>query len=34
MTAAQNEAVKQQASKRVAIRFHPEKIASWDHRKM
>ncbi len=34
MTAAQNEAVRKQASKRVAIRFHPEKIASWDHRKL
>ncbi len=34
MTAAQNEAVRKQASKRIAIRFHPEKIASWDHRKL
>lgn len=34
MTSAQNEAVRKQASKRIAIRFHPEKIASWDHRKL
>lgn len=34
MTPAQNEAVKTQAAKRIAIRFHPEKIASWDHRKL
>lgn len=28
------EAVRQQASKRVALRFVPEQTASWDHRKL
>jgi hypothetical protein len=31
---AQNEALLAQAAKRVVIRFHPEKFASWDHSKM
>ncbi len=28
------EAVEKQAQKRVAVIVHPEKVASWDHRKM
>jgi hypothetical protein len=28
------EAVEKQAQKRVAVIVHPEKTASWDHRKM
>jgi len=28
------EALKAQAAKRVAIRFHPVRVASWDHRKL
>ena len=28
------EALRGQASKRVAIRVHPERISSWDHRKL
>ena len=27
-------ALRAQAPKRVAIRFHPERVASWDHRKL
>jgi len=30
----QNRALEAQATKRVVIRFHPEKFASWDHSKM
>jgi PPOX class probable F420-dependent enzyme len=30
----QNRALETQAAKRVVIRFHPEKFASWDHSKM
>ena len=30
----QNRALLAQAAKRVVIRFHPEKFASWDHGKM
>jgi hypothetical protein len=30
----QNRALETQATKRVVIRFHPEKFASWDHSKM
>ena len=28
------EALKRQAAKRVAIRFEPKRVASWDHRKL
>ena len=28
------EALKAQARKRVAVRFEPRRIASWDHRKL
>jgi PPOX class probable F420-dependent enzyme len=31
---AQAEALRAQARKRVAIRFHPKRIATWDHRKL
>ncbi|HLI78756.1 MAG TPA: PPOX class F420-dependent oxidoreductase [Candidatus Binataceae bacterium] len=30
----QNAALEAQATKRVVIRFHPEKFSSWDHSKM
>lgn len=30
----QNQALMAQAAKRVIIRFHPEKFASWDHSKL
>jgi PPOX class probable F420-dependent enzyme len=30
----QNRALEAQATKRVVIRFHPEKCSSWDHSKM
>ena len=31
---AQAEALRTQARKRVAIRFHPKRVATWDHRKL
>jgi PPOX class probable F420-dependent enzyme len=31
---ATREALRAQAAKRVAVRFHPEEIASWDHSKL
>ena len=30
----QNRALEAQATKRIVIRFHPEKFSSWDHSKM
>ena len=30
----QNRALEAQATKRIVIRFHPEKLSSWDHSKM
>jgi|ERR1700735_3638337 PPOX class probable F420-dependent enzyme len=34
VTPEQNVALEAQATKRVVIRFHPEKFSSWDHSKM
>jgi PPOX class probable F420-dependent enzyme len=34
VTPEQNRALEAQATKRVVIRFHPEKFSSWDHSKM
>ena len=34
VTPEQNTALEAQATKRVVIRFHPEKFSSWDHSKM
>ena len=34
VTPEQNAALEAQATKRVVIRFHPEKFSSWDHSKM
>jgi PPOX class probable F420-dependent enzyme len=34
VTAEGTAVLEKQASKRVAIRFHPRRIASWDHRKL
>jgi len=30
----QNRALEAQATKRIVIRFHPQKFSSWDHSKM
>ena len=29
-----NQAIRAQAAKRVALQFVPERVASWDHRKL
>jgi PPOX class probable F420-dependent enzyme len=34
VSAEQNRALEAQATKRIVIRFHPEKFSSWDHSKM
>jgi len=34
VTPEQNRALEAQATKRIVIRFHPEKFSSWDHSKM
>lgn len=31
---APTDAVRAQAAKRVALQFHPQRVASWDHRKL